>query len=1181
LNDPWRITLFGGLRAQRGDQVISRFKTQRVASLFAYLAFHVRQAHSREFLVELLWPDSDAPRNSLSVALSSLRSQFEPPGVEQGTIIRADRFSVGLNPMTVTTDVAEFERELRAATNAGSDIERIQHLSEAVTLYAGPLLPELYEDWILIEQQRLSGLFFDATGELVAHLQKIGDTRTALSHARYAVAVDPLRDDSQQQLIRLLAAEGKPGAAVLQFKSYERLLEEEVGQKPSAALLDLVHETAKTSGLSPQDANPAPRKKVARKPATSLFDELSTVTFLETDIEGSIRLSQQAPEAFAAARERHHAILRREFSLHGGQEMQDSGGGFTVAFPTAGKALACAVAAQQALERETWPDCLEPLRVRMALHTGDVQRTGEDGQYHGAALQHATRMLAAANGGQILVSESTASLASGTREEGVRLVDLGVFRLRDVDEARRLFQAEYPHMPRTDFGPLAAEAGHKANVPAQFTRFFGREQEIAQLREILLSREVRLVTVMGPGGNGKSRLSVEVAERLAESFSGAVYFVALQDLTDPGLIPEAILASLGETRAPHKEPLDQAIAVLSEKPTLLVLDNFEHLVNGGVEVVIALLRGVPSLKLLTTSRQLLGLPAEREFGLSPLPVPGPGEDLEQLSLYDSVQLFIDRAQQVMPYFQITNSNAAAVAGLVGGLEGIPLAIELAAARSQVLTPTQMGAQLANRFGFLVSRKRGISDRQRTLRDTVDWSYRLLTPELQRFFYRLSVFRGGWTVEAAEAVCEEPLSLDYLEQLRECSLVLADEPVSGSIRFRTLETLREFGMERLTESKEADAVRDRHLHHFLSMAEDAHTRLTGPQQKGWLERLDSDHDNLRAALSWSSASDPDSCLRLCGGLYRFWENRGHFSEGRRWCAEALGRPLDSGKSASRATALRAAGVLAVRQGDFRAARTLLEECLALCREMNDTAGIAVCLDHLGTISLEEGRLDDARLLAEERLDIARAAGEQRGIAQAISNLGDLAYHCREIAEAGRLHEEALRTRREIGDLTGVAASLGNLGLVSLARGDHDLAQSLLEESLACSRDLGNKMYICVSLENLGLVAYARRDFVTARTLRGESLRLSRELGDQAGIAYSLESLGHLAAATQQSERAARLYGAAEALREAIGAPLSAEESQKVEAEAAALRKSMGEESFNASWQAGRTMDCESAISLALE
>ncbi len=1193
MSDPWRVTLLGGLRAQQGERVITRFKTQKVAALFAYLAFHLRQAHPREVLIELLWPESDAPtlRNSLSVALSSLRHQFEPPGVPQGTILRADRFSVSLNPALVTTDVADFERALQEAGRAGSSLERAQHLTQAVELYQGPLLPGLYEDWIAAEQERLAGLFGDALGALVRFLEEGGDVQAALSHARRAVAIDPLREEAQAQLIRLLAADGQSGAALRRFQEYELLLEEELGSGPSASLRRLMR------GIESGTGGPvAPRAEVrhpARPVATPALGGPTTLTFLVTAIAESPRLAQQAPGAYAAARERHHALLRETFARHGGAEVQETGDGFVVTFPNVTRPPAAAVSAQQAVAAELWPGPVGPLQVRMAVHSGDVHGEGYGREGSGPVLHYAAALLGAAAGGQILVSDATAALAPAPASEDMRLVDLGLYRLCDLPRERRLFQVEYAGMPPTDLGRLSAAAGHRTHLPPRFTRFFGRAQEIAVLWEWLLSPEVRLVTVTGAAGHGKTRVALEVAQRLADPFAGAVYFVPLAELSDPELIAGAVLDSLQIPRSPHTSLVEQVAAALSRRPHLLVLDNLEQLGPGAAHVVHALLARAPELKVLATTRQLLGLSAEREFALAPLPPPLSAESPELLSLYDSVQLFLDRAQQVMPHFQVTNANAAAVAALVDGLEGIPLAIELAAARVQVLTPAQMLAQLSQRLNFLATRKRDVAERQASLRAALSWSYRLLTPELQRFLARLSVFRGGWSVQAAEAVCEEPLALDYLEQLRECSLVIhADCPV-GELRFRMLETLREYAQEHLGERGEVEALRHRHLHHFLDLAEqaDRQTRAGGPGD--WLLRLESDHDNLRAALTWSAAAAPggdfdprSSGVRLAGLLEVFWIRRGHLAEGRERLSQLLA--TEAVNPADRALALTAAGGLAGRQLDLPAARELLEQALALRRQSGDPTAVAASLNGLGRLATLHGDHVRAHLLLEESLALSRALGDKRAIAAALINLATLADNSNDPATAESLLREALEIARALDDRMLIAASLMNLGVLSDLSGDYAAARRHYEERLALRTALGDRVGIADTLHNLGSVAVSAEDYPTARLRLLESLTLRRDLGDRLGGINSLEGLAALAVVGSETpgeetgaRRGARLFGAAHDLRRALATPLPAPLHAWIERFESPARAVLGEAGYAAEFEAGREMTWDAAVVFALE
>ena len=712
MNELWRITLFGDLRAEQSHarRVIRRFRTQKTGALLAYLAFYRDRNHSRELLIDSLWPASvsGAGRASLSVALSSLRHQFEPPGVPAGAVIIADRFNVRLNPDAVTSDVVEFEAAIAAARQAaGSTTERAQHLLRAADVYAGRLLAGYYEDWIGPEQVRLADLYAESVVRpLIQHLERIGEPPRAVEYARRAVAADPLSEEFHRDLMRLLAAGGQPDAALRQYRDIERILHEELADSPSASTIALARQighqtTAET--VAPVAARCLPPSAPPSPPRDAL--PTGTPTFLLTDIEGALALPEGAGANFDDGIAAHHVLLRRAFRAHGGQEVKEAGGSLTVVFPRPSDALAAAVAGQQAFGRQSRPGSVAGLKVRMALHTGEVDF--EDGEYHGSVLHRASRMLTAAHGGQILCSEATAGLVQRDfAPAGARLSDLGIYRLRDVANPVRLFQVEYPDMQPGLFPPLKAEAGYASNLPLAFTRFFGRDKEIGQLVDLLRAEAPRLVTMTGPGGTGKTRLALEAAGRLVEHFSGAVTFVPLAALMDPRLIAGAVVDALRIPRSPEVEPLEQAVEALHRQPSLVVLDNFEQMVDDGAAAVRTLLERVPDLRILITSRQLLCIYGEREFGVPPLTTPSsPGESAEQLGVYESVQLFIDRAQEVRPDFQVTNLTAPAVAALCDRLEGIPLAIELAAARAQVLTPGQMLAQLSHRFEFLVSRKR--------------------------------------------------------------------------------------------------------------------------------------------------------------------------------------------------------------------------------------------------------------------------------------------------------------------------------------------------------------------------------------------------------------------------------------------------------------------------------------------
>ncbi|WP_309718392.1 tetratricopeptide repeat protein, partial [Armatimonas sp.] len=939
-----------------------------------------------------------------------------------------------------------------------------------------------------------------------------------------------------------------------------------------------------------------------------------TVTFLFTDIEGSTRLWERVGDVFRAALATHHALMRHEFRRSGGHEVKEAGDSFLVVFASVGDALACAIACQRALEKQAWPEEISSLRVRMALHTGDVELAG--GEYHGILLHRAARMLSAAHGGQILCSEASSNLLSRDLEPQVTLKDLGIWRLRDIQEPERLFQVTYPEMALTEFPPLNASPAHSSHLPLQFTRFFGRETEIAQLVELLASPQTRLLTLTGPGGTGKTRLSLEAAGRFAESFAGAVWFVPLADLSDASLIPTAILQALSIPLSGSKEPLEQAVTVLQKQPTLLILDNFEQLVEaGGAELVQSLVSQVGSLRCLVTSRQLLGLPGELEFAVSPLATPNGSDTPERLGLFESVRLFVDRAQAAKPDFRITNSNAPAVAELCDRLEGIPLAIELAAARALVLSPSQMLSQLGNRFEFLVSRKRGLAERQRTLQAAIDWSYRLLTPDVKHFFSQLCVFRGGWSLEAAESVCEESLALDMLAQLRECSLITTLES-EGSIRFQMLETLREYAESQLS-LEELVALKLRHAGFFVSLAEVADSFLRGADQAIWLERLERDHDNLRIVLTWSNEPGGSGLvgLRIAVALGRFWSVRGYYNEGADYISRVLAQE-SKGNEALRAKALYWGSDMAFYKEDYVDAERLGAQSLALYRELGDQQGIANGLYSQGVLA---GRKDSvvARELFAESLAISRKIGYLRGIANTVYQLGILAYRKSDYPTAQTHYEESLALHRETGDKRGTYLALNNLAMLSSARGDHAAAWELFGESLAICRELADPWGIAGRLMNLGGVASDRGDYAVARELFEESLEMSRKTSSQSGIAGILMNLGLLAIrqgdyASARSFYAeclplvvglsfwssiilcleglasvagpicgAMLWGAGERLREDYEFAPGPGGQQFFEKHASIARETLGDnEAFDRAWQEGRAMTLEHAVAYAL-
>ena len=1089
-----RIGMLGGLRVQQGSRTITRFRTQKGAALLAYLAYHLGQAHPREVLTELLWPWNPpaAGRTNLRGELAALRRQLEPPGVPNGTVLQADRFSIRLNPDAVTSDVADLEAALQAASDAGGERERTQGLARAVELYQGPLLPGYYQEWVIPEQERLAELYFQAVGQLVAALEAAGELEAALDYGRRAVAADPLREEARRDLIRLLAAAGQPEAAQRQYEEWERVLKEELGATPPPAARQLMERLLGAKGQEvaarrePPAPVPAPPLRGRRAKPTG------TVTFLLTDIEGSTRLAQQAREPFQRALEAHHRLLRQVFRRHGGHEAKELGDGFVVAFGHARNALACAVEGQQALGSRCWPEGVDVLRVRMALHTGDVELKG--GEYRGLALHQASRLLTAGHGGQVLCSEVTAGLVRGELEAGVRLRDLGTYRLRDVDGQERLFQLDYPEMALAEFPPLRAEAGYGSHLPMALTRFFGREAELVWLGQTLLGDDTRLVTVTGPGGSGKTRLALETARQLLDPLRGAVWFVALGGISDAELVPGAIAGALNLPRSSQVEPLQQVVDLLCRQPSLLVLDNLEQLVEGTARVVRTLLARAPTLRCLVTSRQRISLDGETELPLAPLDTPGSDEQPQELVRCASVRLFVDRAQAARPDFQVTPVNAPAVAELCQRLEGIPLALELAAAWALVLTPKQMLAQLERRFEFLVSRQRDVDERHRTLRAAVDWSYQLLSPELQRFFARLSAFRGGWTMGTAEVVCDQQGVFEAVLELCDHSLVSSHEE-AGGMRYQMLETIREFAAG-LLDVEATAALRERHARYFLAAAQGRAAQADGPDEAQAFADLEADLSNLRAAMDWALECGHDQMVvELAAALGDFLWRRGYWQEHAQWTEAGLRAAEDLRPVAPALVARLLHGLARVAhdRGDLQLAESICQRGLALTTETQSLEWQAMLLNLAGLIGLQRGRAKEAGQVLEQSLALFRGIGHRRGEGMALHNLGLLAYTSGQRERARVLYEEALPVRRRAGDVRGAAETQNNLGVLAEEDGRLDAAEAAYREVLRAVLSLEDVLWMAVSLCNLGEMALRTGRPREAAQLLGPAERTLRHLG----------------------------------------------------------------------------------------
>jgi predicted ATPase len=733
--------------------------------------------------------------------------------------------------------------------------------------------------------------------------------------------------------------------------------------------------------------------------------------------------------------------------------------------------------------------------------------------------------------------------------------------------------------------PGLASLEVKNNIPAQPTPLIGREEELALIQQLLCRNDVRLLTLTGPGGAGKTRLGVEAVSSLLNEFPDGVIFVALASISTPELVASAIAQTFGIKQSGAVPLIETLKQTLRGRRLLLLMDNFEQ-VLAAARLVSELLTTCPELKILVTSRAPLHLRGEREFEVPPLALPDLSEatSVEALSQYAAIALFIERAIAIQPEFTLTNENARAVAEVCIRLDGLPLAIELVAARLKLLSPAEILTRLEHRLALLTGGAKDLPRRQQTMRKTISWSYDMLGRSEKKLFRRLSVFVGGCTLSAVEAICGDALGIDVLDGLSSLvdkSMLRQKEQSKTEKRFKMFETIREFSREQLLASVETESVERRHALFFLELVERAEPFLTGPEQVVWLERLESEHNNLRAALGWAVAgAEKEIGLRMAGAMYRFWEVRGHQSEGRDWLVRLL-KDSDGAPGSVRARAFLRAGGLERDHGNYEQASQLFQNGLALYQDLGDKWGVAATLNGLGDMAHQQGNYQEATARYQEALVLFKEIGNEQAVSYVLNNLGNVARDQGDYERASEIHEEALALFRNLGDKRALATSLFNLGEVAQYKGDYARAAELQNESLALKREVGDKRGIMFSLANLGDIARGQGDYKRAARFYEESLALCREIGDKRGVAFCLEGLAEVACTQNAFERAAQLFGAAEALREAIGAPLPIVERADYERWREAARAGLDEETFTGLRAQGREMNLERAIAYGLQ
>jgi predicted ATPase/DNA-binding SARP family transcriptional activator len=1051
------IRVLGPLEVVDGGRDLTPARPKQRA-LLALLLLRANEVVSTDELIEALWgsaPPETAP-NALQGHVSALRKLLGPGAIDT----RPPGYALRVEPDR--SDLGRAEALVEQAHAEPDPARRADLLRAALELFRGePLSDFRYEDFARTEIERLEDLRLTALEERIDADLALGRHAELVPELERLAAAYPLRERLCRELMLALYRSGRQAEALDVYRAARSRLADELGLEPGPALRRLERQIlAQDPALEPGATDERPT---------------GTVTFLFSDIVASTRLLRElGTSVYARALDEHRKLVREAFTRYRGHEIDTQGDAFFVSFPSARDAVAAALDAQRAATAHAWPEGRE-LRVRMGVHTCEAQPT-PDG-YVGIGVHRAARICAAGHGGQVLVSQTTKELLAEEPVDEVELRDLGPHRLKDLTQAERLYQLLASGL-ESEFPPLDALESRPTNLPVQPTALVGRRKELAEVRDRLLREDVRVLTLTGAGGTGKTRLALQVAADVLEQFPAGVFFVGLAPLADPDDVLPAIGQTLGLRESGGQTIADKLQEYLAERKLLLLIDNFEHVV-AAAPAASGLLSAAPAAKIMATSREPLHVDAERVY-----PVPAlPGDD--------AVALFAERAEAARPEFELTESNASTVAEICRRLDGLPLAIELAAARVVLFPPAALLARLDERLALLTTGPRDRPERHRTLRAAIDWSYALLGEPRKALFAQLAVFAGGWTLEAAEAVCDDDV-VDGLASLLDKSLVRL-EGTDEEPRFAMLETIREYARVRLTQRGEADDLQRRHAEWIAELVETARANLRRPGQATWMPRMIAERDNVRAALAWAiERPDPDIAGRLAVAMEAIWRRRSEYAEGRVWLERVLS--------------------LELRDERLRA-RVLAADAMFLTKA---------------------GSREPAELLFAESIRVLRRLGERAALAEALRGLGELQTDAGDYEAARATLGEAMQLFEEVGDRGAVGGRLINLGIVAMLEGDSGSARTLYERAVDVATDAGDLEVVDAATHGLGDVALVDGSLDRAVERYRAALRGADGRGDDEGsVAHCLAGLAAVEAARGHAARAGRLWGAASRLMERIG------------------------------------------------
>jgi predicted ATPase/class 3 adenylate cyclase len=916
-----------------------------------------------------------------------------------------------------------------------------------------------------------------------------------------------------------------------------------------------------------------------------------TVTFLFTDVEGSTKLWEKYPEAMKSALAKHDSILKEAIESNNGQVIKTTGDGVHAVFSTAIDAINASTDVQRLLQTSEFfakrhdeaKNSEVSIRVRMGLHTGEAELRG--GDYYGSTLNRAARIMSIGHGGQVLISETTLRIVQDHFPVDISTLDLGQHHLKGLNRPEHIYQLNASGLQQ-EFPPLKSQTYATNNLPTQLTSFVGRERELAEANSRLES--ARLLTLIGPGGTGKTRISIQLGSQLISSFKDGVWLVEFAPISDPSLVIKTIASTFDIGEVPGTPLKILVHDYLREKNLLLILDNCEHLVEASARVADELLHVAPKVKIIASSREALGINGETIYRLPSLSLPEQVEVTKEAALgFESVLLFVERASAANRKFQLTDENASSVAQICSRLDGIPLAIELAASRITVFSPEQIAKRLDDRFKLLTGGSRTALPRQQTLRALIDWSYDLLNENERALLRRLSVFAGGWTFEASETICDTVDVFEYMPQLVNKSLVTVNDE-GEEPRYFLLETIRQYARDKLLEKGEGEGTRERHLAYFLKMAETAGPEMVKKEKElEWIYRLRIEFDNIRAAVEWGLSNDPFAVARIIYALSFVAVVTNFGGEGHRWGEkalkeiDALGKNKTDEEELSRARLLVSMGIMSFSMGDNQTSRLEAMEASTILRKLGDNRTLAIALGFLCGACVLTGRKDEAIKVFEEALVIAEELGDGYVLGTVLSAGSRVDVFAKgDFSKAFEHHSKASKLLKEHGNRWSYGITMYGFGNLYLTQRDFAKSREKYKIAMQTMQELGSVRNVSMIKSDLAHILRHEGRNLEAISAYRETIMEWQRMGHRAAIAHQLECMAFIAKALEQKEKALRLLGAAEILRQKIEIDMTMQEREEYDKEVSDLKANMDHAEFTSLWTEGRSMTMDAAIELAV-